>query len=231
MIGIIGAMAEEIQILKEKLEHAELTQAYGYDFYLGLLAGKEVVLVQSGIGKVNATITVSLLKQIFDVDVIINTGSAGALDTALEIGDVLIAHSLIYHDVNLTAFDYDIGQMAGMPAQFYPDTELMRLAQESSRQMGYEPYIGLIVSGDQFISQSLQKKEILNKFPKARACEMESTAIAHTCYSMDIPFLIIRAISDAADGSASMDFDEFIHLASQNSAKLVEKTIEKLKLD
>lgn len=221
-------MEEEVFTLRDIMENREEIELHGQVFYLGLIEGHEVVLVQSGIGKVNAAIVVTLMKQIFDIEFVINTGSAGALDSALEVGDVLIAHSLAYHDVDVTAFGYTYGQMAGMPSAYYPDSELVRLAQESSREMGYEPYLGLIVSGDEFVSSNLSKEKILRHFPKARACEMESTAIAQSANVLQIPFLIIRAISDTAQGDANIDFDEFIITAGRNSALLVQKTLAKI---
>lgn len=221
-------MEEEVFTLRDLMENREEIKIHGQNFYLGLIEGHEVVLVQSGIGKVNAAIVVTLMKHSFDIDIVINTGSAGALDSALEIGDVLIAHSLAYHDVDVTAFGYTYGQMAGMPEVYYPDSELVRIAQESSREMEYEPYLGLIVSGDEFVSDRLSKNRILHHFPKARACEMESTAIAQAANVLQIPFLIIRAISDTAQGDANVDFDEFIITAGRNSAIMVQKTLAKI---
>ncbi|MBG9978460.1 MAG: 5'-methylthioadenosine/adenosylhomocysteine nucleosidase [Ruoffia tabacinasalis] len=228
IIGLIGAMEEEIRELKKSITNQEHTEQFGVEFIKGNLEGKEVVLVLSGIGKVNVTITVTLLKQLFNVTHIINTGSAGALDSALEVGDIVIAHSLTYHDVDVTGFNYELGQMAGMPAQYYPDTEMVRIAQNACREIGLEPYIGQIVSGDQFVSTQEQKSEILNNFPLARAAEMESTAIAQAAYVMGVPFVIIRAISDSANDEASVTFDEFIVTAGKVSATMVMATVAAL---
>lgn len=225
IIGLIGAMEEEIRELKQAITEQEIETHFGVEFVKGNLEGKSVVLVQSGIGKVNVTITLTLLKQIYHVTHIINTGSAGALDSALEVGDIVIAHSLSYHDVDVTGFNYKMGQMAGMPALYYPDTELLRLAQSVCREMGLEPFVGQIVSGDQFISSQEQKREILESFPLARAAEMESTAIAQAAYVMGIPFVIIRAISDSANDEASISFDQFIITAGKVSATMVKATV------
>lgn len=227
-IGIIGAMEEEIRELKRQIEEQTIIEHLGNVFVEGKLHGKEVVLVQSGIGKVNATITVVLLKQLFEVDYIINTGSAGALDSALEVGELIIAHSLAYHDVDVTGFGYKAGQMAGMPEEYYPDTYLLRTAQAACRAIDIEPAIGLVVSGDQFVNSSIQKENILRYFPNARAVEMESTAIAQAAYVMAIPFVIIRAVSDDSDGEAPMTFDQFIIAAGRISAEMVSRTIAML---
>lgn len=230
MIGIIGAMAEEVEILKDSIVDMEEKVYYGHTFYQGLLQNQSCVVVQSGIGKVNASIVIPLLKMYFDVKIIINTGSAGALDSALKIGDIVIAHSLTYHDVDVTHFGYQYGQMAGMPEIYYPDSSLVRQAQEACRKINIEPYIGLITSGDSFIGTNIQKQTILDLIPRARACEMESTAIAQTCYRMDIPFVIIRSISDTANDEASLSFDQFLHIASRASATIVLQLLEDLKL-
>lgn len=229
IIGIIGAMEEEIRSLKSMIEDAEVVSIEQIDFIKGKLMNQQVVLVESGIGKVNATIPVVLLKHIFQVTHIINTGTAGALDPALNVGDLILAHSLAYHDVDVTAFDYSYGQMAGMPEKYYPDTFLLRATQEACRDLEIEPFIGLLVSGDQFISDNLVKKQILENFPTARAVEMESTAIAQAAYRLNIPFVIIRAISDASDGEASMTFDQFVISAGKQSAQMVAHTISLLK--
>lgn len=226
IIGLIGAMEEEIRELKRVITEQEVIDKYGIEFIKGQLEGKEVILVQSGIGKVNAAIIVTLLYQLFDVTHIINTGSAGALDSALDVGDIIIAHSLTYHDVDVTAFNYKPGQMAGMPELYYPDTQLIRTAQDVCRQMGIEPFLGQVVSGDQFVSQQESKADILSKFPLARAAEMESTAIAQAAHVLNIPFVIIRAISDSANEEASVTFDQFILTAGKISATMVQQTVK-----
>lgn len=227
-IGIIGAMEEEIRQLELNIKESKAENHYDFKFILGKLGNVDVVLVQSGIGKVNASICTVLIKKIYNVDCIINTGSAGGLDSALKIGDVIIAHSLSHHDVDLTAFGYESGQMAGMPEKYYPDTHLMRTAQQACRSQGIEPLLGLVVSGDQFVADTDKITHILERFPKARACEMESAAIAQVAYVMKVPFVIIRAISDSADEEASLTFDEFIVSAGKKSAEIVMTMIKLL---
>jgi len=230
MIGIIGAMAEEITLLKEQMRQGEEIHIRKYTFIKGILSGKPVVLVESGIGKVNAAVVASILIQEFKVDYLINTGTAGAIDPGLRVEDTVIAHSLTYHDVDVTGFGYKLGQMAGMPDLYYPDLGLVRLAQEVIRELGQEPIIGQIVSGDQFIHSPQSIKDIRSHFPKARACEMESTAIAQVAYSMEVPFLIVRAISDTADHQATLTFDQFLEIAGAHSAKIVSLLIDRLEL-
>ncbi|WP_124057559.1 5'-methylthioadenosine/adenosylhomocysteine nucleosidase [Vaginisenegalia massiliensis] len=224
--GIIGAMDEEIQVLKASIEQAKVHQIKGFEFIEGKLGGHDVCLVKSGIGKVNATISTLLLIEHFQVDALLNTGTAGSLDHGLKIGDVVISHSVAHHDVDVTAFGYQPGQMAGMPTVYYPDSQLVRLAQQACRSLDVEPCVGLIVSGDAFISDQVKLQDIKAVFPNARACEMEAAAIAQTAYVMQVPFVIIRAISDGADEAAALSFDEFVKVAGQASARMIIRLLE-----
>lgn len=220
-IGIIAAMDQEMALLKQNLINQQEETIGGMQFLQGSLNGTKVVLLKSGIGKVNAAIGATLMIERYQVDCIINTGSAGAVDPGLQVGDVVIAHSLIYHDVDVTAFGYKPGQMADMPDLYYPDTGLVRDIQTAVRRLGVEPVVGQIISADEFVSHPDRLKEIRNTFKTARACEMESTAIAQVCYVLNTPFAIVRAISDTADMDAAIDFDDFIVLAGNQSAKMV----------
>ncbi|SEQ20833.1 methylthioadenosine nucleosidase /adenosylhomocysteine nucleosidase [Ignavigranum ruoffiae] len=223
--GIIGAMEEEISLLKERLSKIEMIQVANFEIVTGYLGKHQIYLMKSGIGKVNATISTTLLIQHCQPDVIINTGSAGALDPGLKVGDIVIGQAFRYHDVDVTSFGYQLGQMAGMPAEYFPDSVWVRSAQTQARLLNKEPVICTIVSGDQFIGNQAGREKIRQNFPRARACEMESTAIAQTCSIFNVPFVIIRAISDQADGSASIDFDQFIIEAGRTAASLVEAMI------
>lgn len=227
-IGIIGAMEEEIAQLKREMVLKYKETLHHITFFVGTLHHLDIVLVQSGIGKVNAALTTTLLIECFEVSAIINTGTAGAIDPALEIGDIVIADRLIYHDVDVTGFDYQLGQMAGMPEYYYSDAELLRIAQSAVRSQGTEPIIGLIVSGDEFVNDNKKIEWIQQNFKRARACEMESTAIAQTAYVLGVPFIIVRAISDSADQSAAVTFDEFIVTAGSTSAQMVSRFIHQL---
>ncbi|MBG9989098.1 5'-methylthioadenosine/adenosylhomocysteine nucleosidase [Aerococcaceae bacterium DSM 111176] len=221
-IGIIGAMPEEIALLKRSMNIEDTVKHYGSDFFVGTLHSIPIVLVESGIGKVNATISTVLLIEHFNVTAVINTGSAGAIDPALSIGDVVVANYLVHHDVDVTGFGYKPGQMAGMPEGYFSDAELVRLAQDAVRRQGVEPVLGLVVSGDEFVNSPERIESIRATFPTARACEMESAAIAQTAYAMDVPFVIVRAISDSADQDAAVTFDEFIVDAGRQSARMIE---------
>lgn len=221
-IGVIGAMEEEIRSLRDAMDQVETYLVHGMKIFEGNLEGQNIVLIQSGIGKVNATISVAILVERFMVSHIVNTGTAGALDPGLRIGDIVIAHSLIYHDVDVTSSGYADGQMAGMPEAYYPNLEMIRLAQTVSRQLQLEPVVGQIISGDQFIQDKAIHDKMMKRFPKARACEMESTAIAQACYVMEVPYAIIRCMSDQADGQAQVNFDDFVVEAGQKSAVLVQ---------
>lgn len=223
--GIIGAMEEEIRLLKSAMKVEKEENIKGHLYYVGTLGGQKIVLVQSGIGKVNATITASVLGLHYQVDVMINTGTAGALAKGIKVGDLVIADSLMHHDVDVTAFGYEIGQMAGMPARYYPDLIHLDRFKQICRQYEIEPILGLIVSGDQFVASEYQKQGIKEKFPKAKACEMESAAIAQAASVMEIPFIIVRAISDSADQEAGVSFDQFVTEAGRQSAQMVEAFI------
>ena len=225
MIGIIGSMEEEVAILKDKLtEMSELTVAH-VKFYRGKLNDKEVVLTQSGIGKVNAAISTTLLIEKFNPKVIINTGSAGALDEQLAVGDILISNDVMYHDADATAFGYEYGQIPQMPAKFHANDELLTLTEKVITEQNYNAKVGQIVSGDSFIGSAEQRLVLKRQFPEAMAVEMEATAIAQTCYQFKVPFIVTRAVSDLANGEAEMSFEEFLGQAAKSSSTIVEQLI------
>ena len=203
MIGIIGAMEEEVAILKDKLTDMNEISVAHVKFYRGKLNSKEVVLTQSGIGKVNAAISTTLLIEKFNPKLIINTGSAGALDESLSVGDMLISNDVVYHDVDATAFGYKLGQIPQMPLEFKSDQELLKSV-ETVINKNYNAKIGQIVSGDSFIGSVDQRLTIKRQFPEAMAVEMEATAIAQTCHQFHVPFIVTRAVSDLANGKADI---------------------------
>lgn len=228
MIGIIGAMEEEVAILKHKLVNLNEIEVAHVKFYRGQLNNKDVVLTQSGIGKVNAAISTTLLIEKFKPTLIINTGSAGALDDSLSVGDILISNNVMYHDADATAFGYDIGQIPQMPAQFEANQQLLQLTEKVVKQQNLTAKIGQIVSGDSFIGSSEQRLKIKRQFSKAMAVEMEATAIAQTCYQFNLPFIVTRAVSDLANGEAEMSFEEFLGKAYQSSSKIVEQLVNEI---
>lgn len=227
-IGIIGAMAEEIQHLKEVMTIEDQQILSHQAFYPGRLGNKDVVLVQSGIGKVNAAITATILIQKYGVDLVLNTGTAGALDPGLKVGDIVLADSLMHHDVDVTGFGYEIGQMAGMPARYYPELTYVPQFKAVCRAIDLEPVQGLIVSGDEFVNRPDRQAWIQSNFPKAKAVEMESAAIAQTCFNFQVPFMIVRAISDSADHQAAISFDEFVQVAGKISASIVSEFVQSI---
>ncbi|MDW8798598.1 5'-methylthioadenosine/S-adenosylhomocysteine nucleosidase [Staphylococcus pseudoxylosus] len=221
MIGIIGAMEEEVAILKDKIKNLEEIKIAHVIFYKGNLEGKDIILIQSGIGKVNVAISTTLLINQFEPDLIINTGSAGALDKSLNVGDVVVSDMVAYHDADARAFGYQLGQIPQMPAQFVADKALINKAIEAIEQQQINAKTGLIVSGDSFIGTSEQRMAIKTNFPQAMAAEMEATAIAQTCYQFNMPFIITRAISDLADGDAGITFEAFLEKAAISSSEIV----------
>ena len=228
MIGIIGAMEEQVAILKNKINALEEIKIAHVIFYKGQLEGKDIVLTQSGIGKVNVAISTTLLIEQFKPDLIINTGSAGALDKALNVGDVVVSNRVMYHDADARAFGYELGQIPQMPASFDSDSNLLQKATEAIKEQQLTAKIGLIVSGDSFIGTFEQRATIKENFNDALAAEMEATAIAQTCYQFNLPFIITRAISDLADGDAGITFDAFLEKAAISSSEIVERLIKSI---
>lgn len=226
--GIIGAMEEEVMALKEMLHITEIRGVASLEFYVGTLLGKEVVLVRAGIGKVNAAICTQLLIDCFHVDAVINTGVAGALSDELDIGDIVISEDTLQHDVDASGFGYDLGIIPRMEvSHFKADKKMIHIAEKASEVLSMKTkiFVKRIVSGDQFISDPIKKKELVERF-NGFCVEMEGAAIAHTCYVNKIPFVIIRSISDKADDSAEVNFAEFTQLAAENSCKMIEKMID-----
>ena len=217
--GIIAAMEEELKTLLLALEDKKEVVVLGKTYFEGRIGRHEVVLVQSGIGKVLSAMSVAILAETFGVDAIINTGSAGAVSEGLAIGDVVIADRLVYHDVDVTAFGYAYGQMAGQELYFLADSDLMAKLQAVLAQEGQASYLGLIATGDSFIADPDRVAAIKHHFPEVLAVEMEGAAIAQAAQAAGKPFLVIRAMSDTAQGDANITFDEFILEAGKRSAQ------------
>lgn len=228
MIGIIGAMEEEVEILKSSIENRETIQIAHVIFYKGNIEDKQVVLAQSGIGKVNAAITATLLINEFKPDLIINTGSAGSVDSELNIGDIIISNKVYYHDVNATAFGYKLGQVPSMPEFYETDNELIDLAKSSIEQLDLNGIVGEVATGDSFIGSIDQRKVIKSNFPTASVVEMEASAIAQTCYQYNVPIIVTRAVSDLADKESDVTFEEFLKVACVNSSKIVKLLLNRV---
>lgn len=229
-IGIIGAMDEEVIKIKEILSNIEITKAASMEFVKGTLLDKQVVIVRSGIGKVNAGICAQILIDKFNVSAIINTGIAGSLKNEINIGDIVLSVDAIQHDVEATAFGYQVGVIPRMETSvFQASRELLEIAQVSCKKVltDVNVFAGRVLSGDQFISDKEKKDWLISTF-KGYCTEMEGAAIAQTAYLNNVPFLIIRAISDKADDSAHMDYPAFEAMAINNSVILLREMINKL---
>ncbi len=228
MLGIIGAMEVEVKELREMMENPQAQTVAGMTFYQGTIKGKEVVVVRSGIGKVNAGICSQILVDRYNVEGIINTGIAGSLRNEINIGDIVLATTAVQHDMDATNFGYPLGEIPQMGIKEFPaDEKLRELAMECSKKANpdIEVFCGRVASGDQFISSKEKKNWIQSNFD-AYCSEMEGAAIAQAAYLNNIPYLIVRAISDKADDSASMDYSEFEARAVENSVRLMAAMIE-----
>lgn len=223
MLGIIGAMDEEVAKIKEEMNHVTVTEKAGMEFYKGSIHEHPVVVVRSGIGKVNAGICTQILVDDFSVDAVVNTGIAGSLNADINIGDIVLSTDTLEHDMDAVNFGYELGQIPRMDTlSFVADENLRRVAKQVCEKVIPDVNIfeGRIVSGDQFISDKEKKTWLIEKF--AGYCtEMEGAAIGHTAYLNHVPFLIIRAISDKADDSATMDYPTFEAKAIDHSVKLL----------
>jgi len=228
-IGIIGAMDEEVSILKSAMTNLTTTKIAGCEFYQGDLNGKQVILTKSGIGKVAAAVATTLLLEKFSPDTVINTGSAGGFDQALNVGDIVISTEVRFHDVDLTAFGYEIGQMAQLPAAFEATSDLINVAEQAAKTLpGLNIIKGLICTGDIFMADPAKTELTRNNFPTMAACEMEAAAIAQVCFQFSIPFVIIRSLSDIAGKKSELSFEEFLPVAAKNASTLVSAIVERL---
>ena len=230
MIGIIGAMEEEVAALKEAMEVQESVEQASMIFCKGILCGKEAVIVRSGIGKVNGGICAQILVDRFKADTLINTGIAGSLDAKIDIGDMVISTDALHHDMDATKFGYPVGQVPRMGVLSFPaDEELVKKAVQASEKANPDihTFTGRVVSGDQFVASDETKGKILENFG-GLCTEMEGAAIAHAAYLNKVSCVIIRAISDKADGSASEDYPTFEKKAIGHSVRLVKSLAAKI---
>lgn len=222
-LGIIGAMDEEVDILVSVMDIKETIEKASLKFYKGNIENKEVVLVRCGIGKVNSALCAQILISEFDVDAIVNTGVAGALNSELDVFDIVISTDAIQYDFDTTVFGHKKGEIPRMDSSiFMADERLINLAYESSKEevKTHKIVKGRVVTGDRFISSKELKDELVNEF-NAYCGEMEGASIAHVCHVNKIPFVIIRAMSDKADGSADVTYEEFVKDAAINSKDIV----------
>ena len=227
MIGIIGAMEEEVAALKEAMDIHETVEQASMVFCKGVLCGKEVVIVRSGIGKVNAGICAQILVDRFKADTLINTGIAGSLDAKIDIGDMVISTDALHHDMDATEFGYPVGQVPRMEVMSFPaDEELVKKAVQASEKANPDihTFTGRVASGDQFIASREVKDKIVENFHPL-CVEMEGAGIAHAAHLNKVSYVIIRAISDKADNSASVDYPTFERQAIAHSVRLVKELL------
>ena len=230
MIGIIGAMEEEVAILKKEMQVEETVDYASMQFCKGTLCGKDVVIVRSGIGKVNAAACTQVLVDKFGAEVIINTGVAGSLDASIDIGDMVISTDLVEHDMDTTTFGDPLGQVPRMDTFSFPaDPTLVgkAIAANEEANPDIKTFTGRIVSGDQFVSAPEVKEKLVKHFG-AKCTEMEGAAIAHAAYLNKVSCVIIRAISDKADNSATMDYPTFEKKAIEHSVRLVRNLLPRI---
>lgn len=228
-IGIIGAMELEVDALKAQLSDVTVTKKAGMEFHEGTLNGVSVVVVRCGIGKVNAALCVQILADLFSVTHVINTGVAGSLNAKLDIGDILVSREAIHHDVDVQIFGYAPGEVPGVDVQaFAADAAMAEKALAlCEKETDFHAVLGRVVSGDQFISDSAVKDRLISVFA-GDCAEMEGASIAQGAYLNSLPFLILRAISDKADGSAELDYPTFERTAARRCADLVQKLVAEL---
>ena len=222
-IGIIGAMEEEVTLLKESMNVVTTRNVIGCDFFVGSVEGSShnIVLVRSGIGKVNAALCAQVLIDIFAVDSVINVGVAGAIDRTLKVGDIVISSDAIQHD--------EPGYISRMDTSiFAADINLIDAATDAVEELGLVPNIGRIASGDQFIADLDSKHRIQTLF-NPLCCEMEGAAIAQACYLNKIPFVILRVMSDTADGDGDVDYEQFFRESAKTAGNIVNNMLTILK--
>lgn len=227
-IGIIGAMDEEIQHILDSMENFDTEKKAGISFYSGKFNGYDIVLCKSGVGKVNASVCTQILIDEFQAANIIFTGVAGAVNPDLKIGDIVVSTDCVQHDMDVTALGFKLGEIPYTDVSvFKADPALVDLAISASKEIVQDRKIvsGRILSGDQFIA-SREKVKFLHDELQGSCTEMEGAAVGQVCSMNEIPFVIIRSMSDQADGSADVNFLEFTKLASKNSYEIVNEMIK-----
>lgn len=222
-------MEPEVELLKNAMLVEKEDKIAHATAYAGTLNGQNIVLVQSGIGKVNASIITALLLERYNIDYVINTGVAGAMGENLKVTDMVVSTEVLHHDVDATNFGYSYGQVPGMPAVYTSDEMLVRRSLTAlSLNDEINGSSGLIVSGDSFIDSDAEKENIFTNFPDAMCVDMESASIAQTCWQFNTPFVIIRSMSDSANESADMNYEEFLAKACVHSSEVVKSLLRVL---
>ncbi|GMO15101.1 MAG: 5'-methylthioadenosine/S-adenosylhomocysteine nucleosidase [Termitinemataceae bacterium] len=239
MIGIVGAMEEEVTLLRDAMSNLKVERSGEIEFFLGDLCGKKVVLLRCGIGKVHAAVGCSILIEKYSPGLIINTGCAGGVNPdgfePLSFGDLVISSGCVYHDFDISAFGYQRGQVPGRKdVKFTVDADIIKLAEEAVLSLRKEKKLysefkmepGLIASGDIFVYDSRLVMDLVNFFPELRAVDMESAAIAHACDILGTRFVAFRCLSDVAGEESPVKFDEYLPVAVKNSSEIVKRLVE-----
>jgi adenosylhomocysteine nucleosidase len=226
-IAIIGAMEEEVTLLRDHIENKEQTVVAGYEFTTGKMDNADVVLLRSGIGKVNAAMSTTILLEKFKPDVVINTGSAGGFNPDLNVGDIVISTEVRHHDVDVTVFGYEYGQVPQLPAAFTADEKLVQIADVAAKEIhDIQVVKGLIATGDSFMQDPIRVEFVRGKFKDLQAVEMEAAAISQVAFQFQTPFVIIRSLSDIAGKESNVSFEQYLEKAAVNSANLVMKIVK-----
>ena len=226
--GIIAAMQEEMQEIQKLMKEILTIEIYGLNFIKGKINNKQVVLVEAGVGKVNAARTTQILIDKFDIDAVINVGSAGAANDELNIGDIVIGKKLVQHDFDITAFGHPKGYISNAGQYFKSNDQLVEQMENTIKELensDFKILVGTIASGDIFCTDTKMKEKIRNKF-EADAIEMEGAAIAQVCQLDNIPFIVIRGISDSPNGNNNITFEQYLQKASQRCANIIDKVIK-----
>lgn len=225
-VAIIGAMDEEVIYFKQVMSNINERNIANVTFYEGTIGEQKVVLLQSGIGKVNAAMATTILMEQYKPTAVINTGTAGGLKSDAEVGDIVIANEVVHHDVDVTVFDYAYGQVPQMPATYPSNRELLEKVKRTLAALDLPYSIGLVGTGDSFMSDPNRVAFVKEKFPMIHAAEMEAAAIAQVCYQYDVPFIVIRALSDIAGKDSAISFEQFVATASKNATKMIQHVLE-----
>ena len=227
MIGIIGAMDVEVESIKALLSDTKTENISGVDFVLGSFAGKEIVVAKCGVGKVFSALCTEAMILKFAPEIIINVGVAGCLTPELKIGDAVIADNVCQHDMDTSPLGDPVGLLSDINIVKIPtDQKVTALLEDAVKETGMCYKIGTIASGDQFVASTEKKDYIKGNFG-AISCEMEGGSIGHVCYVNNVPFAVLRTMSDGADDGANMDFPTFCKMAAENEVKIIEKFLLK----
>lgn len=223
LIAIIAAMDEEIQYIEKMLSNKSEESISNVQFITGMYDQKRIVILKSGIGKVNAAMATTILMENYEPTYVINTGTAGGVSTDLKVGDIVIADKVVHSDVDVTAFNYKFGQVPQLPPTFKVDIFLFKMIKKSLNKLSIPNKIGLVGTADSFMNNEEKIKSLKILFPELVAVEMEGAAIAQVCYQYEVPFILIRAISDIAGEDSSVSFKKFIDLAAKSTANTIEQ--------